>query len=112
MAECSPLTIAEWLTCLPRQILDSTVISRADALRLLGLPPEFSEELLAAADELRRSHAGNRIKTCSIINAKSGRCSENCSFCAQSVGPPIGSGQPLSSRCASHSQAASVYGQP
>ena len=85
MAECSPPTIAEWLTTLPRQILDDTVISRADALRLLRLPPDHSDALLAAADELRRAHSGNRVKTCSIINAKSGRCSENCSFCAQSA---------------------------
>ena len=38
MAECSPLTITEWLTSLPRQVLDGTMISRADALRLLRLP--------------------------------------------------------------------------
>jgi biotin synthase len=85
MAECSTSTISEWLTALPRQVLDGKVISRADALRLLQLSPDHSDALLAATDALRRSHSGNRIKTCSIINAKSGRCSENCSFCAQSA---------------------------
>lgn len=85
MAECSPSTIAEWLTSLPRQILAGIMISRADAQRLLRLPPDHSDTLLAAADELRRAHTGNKVKTCSIINAKSGRCSENCTFCAQSA---------------------------
>ncbi|MBM4312243.1 MAG: biotin synthase BioB, partial [Deltaproteobacteria bacterium] len=36
------------------------------------------------ADSLRRDCIGNRVTTCSIINAKSGRCSEDCAFCAQS----------------------------
>ncbi|MEA5114342.1 MAG: biotin synthase BioB [Geobacteraceae bacterium] len=42
-------------------------------------------ELFAAANKLREKHAGNRVHLCSIVNAKSGRCPENCAFCAQSV---------------------------
>lgn len=41
--------------------------------------------LLAAADRIRRHFHGNKVKLCGIVNAKSGRCSENCSFCAQSA---------------------------
>jgi biotin synthase len=40
--------------------------------------------LLAAADEMRYAATGNKLDLCSIMNAKSGRCSENCKFCAQS----------------------------
>lgn len=42
------------------------------------------EDLFRAADSLRRSIHGNAFDLCSIINARSGRCSEDCRFCAQS----------------------------
>ena len=43
------------------------------------------DELLARADSVRRKSAAGRIELCSIINAKSGSCGENCKFCAQSA---------------------------
>ena len=42
-------------------------------------------ELIAAADKLRHQMHGDRFDLCSIINAKSGKCSEDCRFCAQSA---------------------------
>ncbi len=42
------------------------------------------EELIQAADTLRRGIHGDFFDLCSIINARSGRCSEDCKFCAQS----------------------------
>lgn len=40
--------------------------------------------LTKSADQIRRHFCGNGFDLCTIINAKSGRCSENCRFCAQS----------------------------
>jgi biotin synthase len=40
---------------------------------------------LAGAHRLKEEHFNNTVQLCSIINAKSGRCSENCAFCAQST---------------------------
>ena len=51
----------------------------------MGLATSFnSEELFQAADSLRESAHGDSFDLCSIINARSGRCSEDCKFCAQS----------------------------
>jgi len=42
-------------------------------------------ELLALANRTRGKYRGNNVDLCSIINAKSGACPEDCSFCAQSA---------------------------
>jgi biotin synthase len=42
-------------------------------------------ELMSWANRVRRKNKGNKIHLCSIVNAKAGGCSENCSFCAQSA---------------------------
>lgn len=44
-----------------------------------------TDALCDAADEIRRRWAGNRVHTCSIVNARSGRCGEDCKWCAQSA---------------------------
>lgn len=49
---------------------------------LLALPPA---KLAAIADGVRSDHTDSRLDLCTILNAKSGACSEDCKFCAQSV---------------------------
>ncbi len=43
------------------------------------------DALRGLANDLRKYFLGNKIDTCSILNAKSGKCSENCKWCAQSA---------------------------
>ncbi|MFA5035279.1 MAG: biotin synthase BioB [Candidatus Margulisiibacteriota bacterium] len=69
---------------LAEAVLSGHKISRAEALELISTPDERTFELLAAANQLRHRFKGNKVRLCAIVNAKSGRCSENCSFCAQS----------------------------
>jgi len=42
-------------------------------------------ELIALADKTRQEKAGSNIELCSIMNAKSGLCSQDCKFCSQSA---------------------------
>ena len=41
-------------------------------------------DLIFQANKIRKEFIGNNIELCSIINAKSGLCAEDCKFCAQS----------------------------
>ncbi|NQT06877.1 MAG: biotin synthase BioB [Candidatus Omnitrophica bacterium] len=43
------------------------------------------KDLIAEADRTRSKYIGRKLELCSIINAKSGLCSEDCKFCAQSA---------------------------
>lgn len=49
--------------------------------KLLKLP---TSELITIADSIRAKNSGARLDICTILNAKSGSCSEDCKFCAQS----------------------------
>lgn len=59
-------------------------ISANEALSLFIEGASRPFRILAAASEIREHFKGREIILCSIVNAKSGKCSEDCSFCAQS----------------------------
>ncbi|MBS5547411.1 MAG: biotin synthase BioB [Lachnospiraceae bacterium] len=67
---------------LAKDIIAGGQIDRERALWLYGQP---LEELCARADQIRRHFCGDGFDLCTIVNGKSGRCSENCRFCAQSA---------------------------
>lgn len=54
------------------------------AEELMELSEAPLDELKKAADDLRREFCTDGFDLCTIINGKSGRCSENCKYCAQS----------------------------
>lgn len=64
-------------------VLDGVPVDRQTALQLAADADQ--EELWAAADRVRDHFHGAAFSLCSIINARSGRCSEDCRFCAQSA---------------------------
>ncbi len=70
------------LASLKEKVLAGRQITREEALALTETP---LEELCAAADEIRRFFCGDKFDLCTIVNGKSGKCSENCKYCAQSA---------------------------
>lgn len=70
------------VTDLEGKIYEGHLITKKEALALLLLP---LDELYKTANRVRMHFCGNRFDICTIINGKSGRCSENCRYCAQSA---------------------------
>jgi biotin synthase len=66
-------------------VCDGHRLDRAVALSLHEVPDKEVLQLLAGADRIRRHFKGNKVTLCSIVNAKSGRCPEDCAFCSQSA---------------------------
>ena len=60
-------------------------LSPEEALELSRVESHDLPELFAAANRVRAHFVGNQVHLCSIINAKSGRCGEDCAFCSQSL---------------------------
>lgn len=63
-------------------ILGGGEIAPSEAVAVYDAPVE---ELSGAANEIRKKYCGDNFDICTIINGKSGKCSENCKYCAQSA---------------------------
>ncbi|HEV2693775.1 MAG TPA: biotin synthase BioB [Verrucomicrobiae bacterium] len=73
------------LSTLGQRVLDGGQVTREEAIWLFNLESSADIlDLLSWANRIREHFKGNKIHLCSIVNAKAGACSENCSFCAQS----------------------------
>lgn len=68
-----------------RAILAGEKIGRKTYLEITATPDEDALLLCPGADMLREAAFGRSVHLCSILNGKSGHCSEDCAFCAQSV---------------------------
>ncbi len=72
------------IIALAEKVLAGNEISRDEAEFLINTEDDDIMVLLAMADKLRRKFTGNTVDCCAIVNGRSGKCSENCKFCAQS----------------------------
>lgn len=66
---------------LKEKILEGFLTTKEEALILYEAP---LEELCKVANEIRIHFCGSTFDLCTIINGKSGRCTEDCKYCAQS----------------------------
>ncbi|MCM1477511.1 MAG: biotin synthase BioB [Bacteroides sp.] len=73
---------AALLEFVERRALEGTPATIDQALEIAHSCEPAS--ICEAADRVRSRWNGSRMDTCSIINARSGRCSEDCKWCAQS----------------------------
>jgi biotin synthase len=66
------------------RVLSGDTLSAGEALAVLECPDEELLDLLAAAYRVRRRWFGNQVQLYFLMNAKSGLCPEDCSYCSQS----------------------------
>lgn len=70
---------------LKEKVLSGEQISAEEALGLASLTAGERNALWQAAEEVTLKFMPRKFDSCSIINARSGRCPEDCKWCAQSA---------------------------
>ena len=66
------------------KVLSGGSMDRREASALAAAGNDELVDILAAAKRIREHFRGRTVDICSIVNAKSGACSEDCRYCAQS----------------------------
>ena len=75
----------QFITEVGQQVLAGQAITMEQAVTLSQIPDQDLPFLLAMADKIRQKFVGDEVDLCVIVNGRSGKCTENCSFCAQSM---------------------------
>ena len=68
------------------RVLAGGLVSREEALALLGTRDDAVLALVQEAGRLRRHWFGNSVKLNYLVNLKSGMCAEDCGYCSQRLG--------------------------
>lgn len=74
-----------WKEAVRQAAVAGVGVDDSTARAVLDAATDEMPELFTAATSLRHRYFGSRLSHCSIINARSGACSEDCAFCAQSA---------------------------
>ena len=70
---------------LGKKVLAGEELTFDEAMSLTQIEEVDIPLLLAVANKVREQFTGKAVDTCKIVNARSGNCSEDCKFCAQSA---------------------------
>lgn len=100
------------ILALKSKVLNGQMLTEKEALSLADFSEDQRQELWNAAAEITERFCVPVFDSCSIINARSGKCPENCKWCAQSahyktkadIYPLIGSEECLSAARLNRSQ--------
>jgi biotin synthase len=79
------MKIRQRLNDLLDSVLMGEQIECGDARELSCISGADLWDLFAISGRIREHFRGKRVDLCSIVNAKSGACSEDCAYCAQSI---------------------------
>ncbi|PAB57414.1 biotin synthase BioB [Anaeromicrobium sediminis] len=75
----------DFILGLKERILNGEQITKEEALKLVNIQDEETcKVLFESANEIREKLVGDTVDLCTIMNVKSGKCSEDCRYCAQS----------------------------
>lgn len=76
----------KFIKSIEKKVLEDQNITFEEAMKLAEIEDkEDIAELCKTANKIREYFCGNEVDLCSIMNAKSGQCSEDCKYCAQSA---------------------------
>jgi len=78
-----PVIEFDW-SDLAQQVLAGYQLTEDDALAILQAPDDELLDILSAAYQVRRRYWGKTVQLYFLMNAKSGLCPEDCSYCSQS----------------------------
>lgn len=81
---CENVSYSPLIGSVEERVLAGEKILRTEAEALIHTPEDHLMRLFAAADRIRLRFKGHAFDSCSLINARSGRCGEDCAYCAQS----------------------------
>lgn len=83
IVESEIATITSWGDLADR-VLEGYQLTADEAVSVLSAPDDELLDLLAAAYRVRRRYFGRTVQLYFLMNAKSGLCPEDCSYCSQS----------------------------
>ena len=63
---------------------EDPVLTREEAIEILNTPDEQLDTLIERAGILRKKYKGNRVSIHILTNVRSGNCTQDCAYCAQS----------------------------
>ncbi|OQY98480.1 MAG: biotin synthase BioB [Candidatus Brocadia sp. UTAMX2] len=79
------LAMNDTIKNIANQSLQNKPISREDALFIIHREGDEIYDLFYWANQIRLRYFGHSVTACSIVSAKQGQCTEDCSFCSQSA---------------------------